>query len=113
MTASELALPWGTFALKGYRPWTIAVSRHGREVVLRGDEVLALCAAVELERVHEGTIDELLARRRRDRRPWTRQQLADVHVDAPGELPLSEVLRRVGLEFVRSEVSLPREKESA
>lgn len=104
MTAAELLLPWRCFALDGLADWFLVLRRGRAEVVLTGAETLALCAAVELGRVHASTIDAHLARRRRQRRPWTIEQLVDVHVRARGAMPLVEALRLAGLEFVRSEV---------
>lgn len=109
MTPSELALPWGTYALEGFAPWRLVVRRGEREIALGASEVLALCAAVELERVHASTIDGLLASRRRARKPWTLEQIFAgagglSSESAPGEMALDAVLRIAGLELVRSEV---------
>lgn len=116
MTPAELALPWRTYALEGYAPWRIVVERGDREIPLGSSEVLALCAAVELERVHASDIDALLSARRRAREPWTFDLIVGnapglKFESAPGEMALGEVLRLVGLEVVRSEVRMENAQE--
>lgn len=120
MSPVELACSWRTFAIEGLAAWRIVVARGGVQSTLSADETLDLCAAVELERVHVGNIDALLATRKRryqrhrsaDRARWTFAELAGsamglTRESAPGEVSLADMLRRAGLELVRSEVRMP------
>lgn len=108
MTGAELALPWRSF--EGMpAAWRLVVSRRGRNTTLSADESLNLAAAVEEGRVHEGTVDALLAARARRRRRWTFEDLAQgarglSRAGAAGEMALGLVLSIAGLELVRSEV---------
>lgn len=90
-------------------PWRLVVSRGSLAVTLAASEVLALCAAVELDRVTERDVAVLLAERTRTRRPWTwavlRHEAAGLRAsDARGEMTIGDVLRRAGLVLVRAEV---------
>ncbi len=110
MTSDLAPLPWRLFTGSGLAPWTLTVSHPKTgEVTLTSSEALDLCAAIELDRVHECDLVPLLSRRRekRERLTWTQLMAgADglTRADAREGLTFAACLARVGLVIVREEL---------
>jgi hypothetical protein len=102
MTPAEQRLPWRTFADAPTR-WSLRVHVGGIDATLWDREVLAICAATELDRVHRYELAPLLRRRQREGRQieWSWLVAGAPGLapdDAPGEMSLREVCDWIGLE---------------
>lgn len=110
MTAYDLAQPWIAYAVEGLALWRLRVRLGTREVWLHGEEVCALCWGVETERVTRESVRGLLGARQKRQRRIGWQDVAGGALGLSYGLPgrataIGELLGRVGLEVVESEVS--------